>query len=494
MPAKVIVSARRRHPVILLPMLILVAAAAAVWPAHATAASAPSLRLIAAGPEITLNRHGRDVPLDLGVYVASVGGDFELHVARPDYDTPAVASQVDGRTGKILRALPAELLDGWFGLNRFIRVAFFNDAGAIVAVKHFRFCPNSFARQRIDDRGPTLSRYPVFCDWQSPFLKGMVWGIDAHWAAPTLNSGFDELGGPSLRVPEGRYTVSVRIAQPYAELFGVPPEQAEVRLNVTVISAWDREMQRAITATADARIPARAADVPTVAHPRPSTLPDLVALPAWRMEVSHRKRRDFLSFAASPWNAGPGPLVIEGFRRPGEAVMDAYQYFYDAEGDATGRAPIGTLQYDPRRGHEHWHFLQFASFQILTVSQQEVVRSRKQAFCLFPTDVIDLTVRGSNWSPWSFGLSSACGGPNALWVREDLDAGWADTYHQNVPGQSFDITRLPNGRYYVRVQVNPLGTVRETTTANNTELRLIRLGGLPGRRTVVDEPWHGIDP
>jgi hypothetical protein len=37
----------------------------------------------------------------------------------------------------------------------------------------------------------------------------------------------------------------------------------------------------------------------------------------------------------------------------------------------------------------------------------------------------------------------------------------------NLPGQSFNITNLPNGWYYARLEVNPLGALYETTTTNN---------------------------
>ena len=33
--------------------------------------------------------------------------------------------------------------------------------------------------------------------------------------------------------------------------------------------------------------------------------------------------------------------------------------------------------------------------------------------------------------------------------------GWGDTYYQYLPGQSFNITGVPNGTYYVRIVANP---------------------------------------
>jgi hypothetical protein len=90
-------------------------------------------------------------------------------------------------------------------------------------------------------------------------------------------------------------------------------------------------------------------------------------------------------------------------------------------------------------------------------------------------------------------LSTACGGPEALWVREVLPVGWGDTYYQGLPGQSFDVTDLPNGTYYVKVQANPGGHLYESNMANNVRLRKVILGGRPGHRTVRVPPWHGID-
>jgi hypothetical protein len=85
-----------------------------------------------------------------------------------------------------------------------------------------------------------------------------------------------------------------------------------------------------------------------------------------------------------------------------------------------------------------------------------------------------------------------CGGANARWVREVLHAGWADTYYQSVAGQAFDVTSLPNGKYRVFTEVNPLGLLKEKSFVNNVAVRTIVLRGKPGRRFVVQKPWLGV--
>lgn len=452
----------------------------------------PSVRLVAATPSVTLYRYGRGrVALDLGVFVASVGGDFELRVSRPAYGEPPVVAQIDPRTGEA-RPLPVALGQRWRGLRRFLEITVRNRAGDVVATRRAPFCPNSWVRQRVTDTGTAVTRYPSFCGSWFPFVRGMVWGIDDGWAVNAFAGEESEESRPqTLRLARGRYAVSIRVAAPYAELFGVSPEHAEVVLALTVRDRAGRPSHGRRAALHTHGV-ARGEAVPEVAEPDATTLPDLVALPAWSVGVNRGRKRDRLSFAASPWNAGPGPLVVEGFRRPGEDVMDAFQYFHEANGTAVGKAAVGTFEYDARRGHDHWHFLQFVRFSVVTASGREVVRSRKQAFCLAPTDAVDLTVPGAASLPHLASLGSMCGSPRSLWVRETLFAGWADTYFQSTPGQSFDVTNLPNGRYYVRVEVNPLGVLREGTVENNVADRLITLGGRPGNRRVTVAPWNGI--
>ncbi|MFF9148254.1 lysyl oxidase family protein [Streptomyces sp. NPDC055051] len=224
--------------------------------------------------------------------------------------------------------------------------------------------------------------------------------------------------------------------------------------------------------------------------------PDLRSLPAYGITISDGgfediPGKDYLAFSANVWNAGPAQLVVDGFRSPGKAKMDAYQYFYDANGKQVGYTPTGTMEWDPRPGHVHWHFTDFASYRLLKADKKEAVRSGKEAFCLANTDAVDYTVKNANWHPFNTDLSTACGQENSISVREVLDVGSGDTYTQDLPGQSFDITDLPNGTYYIQVLANPAKRLKETDLDNNSALRKVVLGGTPGKRTVT-VPAHDL--
>ena len=477
-------------------MLVAVAVASslALGAPAAYAQAEPSLRLLAAKSEVTLRRYDGVVPLELGVYVGATGGAFEIRASRADYDQPIRAAQVDPVTGDVVRTIPDARVAGWRGLGQFVGITFRNEADEVVARRRFAFCPNG-DRQRLDDAGPAVSRYPAFCRWGGPFVRGMVWGLDEGWAASAIAGGGYGIRG--LRLEAGRYTAAVRIAPFFTNLFGISEEDAMLTLAVTVKDARFAKHYAAGAAVGEApraRAARAAAAVPDTATPDPETVPDVAALPAWNLRVRNVRGRAHLMFAASPWNAGPAPLVVEGFRREGEDRMDAYQYFYDANGDAVGRAAVGDMDYDDRRGHQHWHFLQFARFSLVDVRSNEIVKSNKQAFCLVPTNAIDLTVPRAAWNEWGADLATSCGGPSALWIREVLPAGWADTYYQATPGQSLNVTNVPNGWYRVRVELNPDGRLYERTALNNVEDRLVLLRGKPGKRRVAAAPWHGITP
>lgn len=468
-------------------------AAGSASPPPAVAAEAPSVRLLGTERKVVIRPHGaRRVPLgSLGTFVAADGGELRIDVSRPSYSGWR-AAQVDGDSGAELRELPASTLDGLRGLDRFLRVEvrrLGKPNGKPLAVVARPFCPNSGGRERVDDSGPAIPRYAYGCGDAFPFVRGMAWGLDAGWATkPRLGS---------VRVAPGRYRATIRITDPYRTLFEIAGTDAETAVKLRVKRPRRHPGPNPVPIPLP-ELPGSAADAaaaplaaPVVADPDPATLPDLAALPLWNVRAQRRGKRDLIGFASSPWNAGPAPLTIEGFRQPGAEVMDAYQYFFDSSGEVVGKAPAGSMHFHRARGHHHWHFEQFARFSLVKPGGGETVRSRKQSFCIVPTDPVDMTVLGAEWLP-DLNAGSSCGGPGSIWIRENLPAGWADTYYQSVAGQAFDVTSLPNGKYRVFTEVNPLGLLKEKSFVNNVAVREIVLRGRPGARYVVQRDWLGV--
>lgn len=457
--------------------------------APAAAADPPTLRLFTTADEVTVAKDRRDqVVVDPGAWITPVGGAFEVWAGRPDYDTPVSLVQVDAVTGEVVRTLPTDLLEGWFGFKDFLHATVRDADGDLVVRTKTTFCPNAYGRSRISDEGPLMPSYPFFCGG-TPFTLGTVYGIDAGWATQALGDYY--YGSPlQFRADGRRFTVTLWIDNAWAEALRVAPADARVSVAVRVVDRGSASQGEPPVPDDLTQELASRSSVPETTSPPADALPDLVALPAWSIGTYSRRGTDLLTFNATEWNAGPGILEVEGFRERNAEEMDAFQYFLQ-DGVPAARAPVGNLAYHAE--HRHWHFEQFTRYSLIGASSGDVQISGKQSWCLANTDAIDLTRPNANWAAYGGDLFTMCGSQNAIWIREVLDVGWGDTYGQYIPGQAFDITDVPNGRYIIRVEVNPDHLILEGSMDNNVQDRLIRIRGRQGARTVTVEPWHGIE-
>ncbi|MBA3232792.1 MAG: hypothetical protein H0T17_02405 [Propionibacteriales bacterium] len=443
----------------------------------------PIASLRAATDTVTLPKYGKRVGLDLGVYLVAGDEPIDIRASRTSYAEPIAATVVTAH-GDV--PLPGGLMPDFQGAAKFFGLRLRDRDGNVVLWHKYRFCPQ-YGAVRVGPDGPDTSRYPQGCPY-NPYTLGAVYGVDEGYGIPV----FSEYGNrPALEL--GRYEAEVWMTRTYRKAFGVTYDEASVTVQVRVVKGEDC-LEKRLAGCATASVPqshnqalsgmpqspvaSRPAGraVPTV-----GSRPDLRSLPAFAIEL-HRGK--WLRFAANVWNAGPAPLVVDGFRRSGEDVMDAYQYFYDTDGNQVGYAPAGAMEWDERDGHTHWHFRDFARYRLLDKDKNHVVRSRKEAFCLANTDAVDYTVPGANWRPENTDLRTSCGSHSALSVREVLDAGSGDTYYQYVAGQSFDVSDLPNGTYFVAVEANPHGVLYEAATDNNVSYRKVILKGTAGHRLV----------
>ncbi|GAB1689451.1 lysyl oxidase family protein [Krasilnikovia sp. M28-CT-15] len=548
------ISRRARTRLLVAGAVTTAVAAAAAGVGVATAATdPPALTFMAATPNVTAERHifgdSSYFTVDLGVNLIAGKNPFEVRASRKSYADPIVAQQFVTEKGKTKAVnLPKGMVTDFLGLKNFATITVKDSAGKQIKQYQQDFCPNGYETHRTRPDAPAESPYPRDCNGSNPFTLGAVWGIQAGWNAPVASEGYrGETGSSPLDLPVGDYAVTVELNKAYRDFFKIPAKSTSVQLAMKVVeikesdggdgpgpvpsgaprltakdarAAKARADQAAAAAPGDEhsvhggegveskqiagylpafRPPAKApqAAMATTAQAPKGPRPDLRSLPAWGISLEEGTDGNpdgkwYINFGATVWNAGPSTLLVDGFRRTGTELMDAYQYFFDAKGKQVGSAKAGTMEWDNREGHKHWHFTDFAQYNLLKADKKLAVKSGKEAFCLANTDAVDYTVPNAKWRPENTDLSTACGGNTAVAVREVLDSGNGDTYSQARPGQSFEVTDLPNGTYYIEVKANPANKLAEASTTNNTSLRKVILGGTPKARTLTVPPVNGI--
>lgn len=420
--------------------------------------------------------------LDLGVYAAAGKEPFEIRAVRRSYSEPIEATRVSADGNSVL---PTGLVNGFDGLTNFATVKLIDSRGHAALSKTVNFCPNG-AAQRIKKDAPIDPYYPDECGG-NVYSLGAVWGIQRGYAVPLLGEdAFLDSSKTPLPNP-GRYRAEIKVSPAWVQALGIPSRSASVTMQVKVVKGKnEEELRHAESAntrilTAPTRPSARALSTESIPSDAPK--PDLRALPAWSIGSDG----DNVVFAATVWNGGSSPLLVDGFRRRGADIMDAYQYVIDSTGKQVGYQNVGTMQWDPREEHHHWHFKDFARYSLVDKNKRQLFVSKKEAFCLANTDAVDYTVEGADWHPYNTDLSTACGEHTALAVREVLASGSGDTYEQFRPGQSLSLKGRPNGTYYVKVEANPSRKLQESDLTNNVSYRKITVGGKPGHRTVTAE-------
>ena len=430
--------------------------------------------------------HGR-VFSDFGVRVTAPTASFELWSNRPSYDEP-IQTEWRAADGTLIRQLADGTMSDFSGMPYFLQLTVSRVSdGVVVRQRSQTACLNGRS-QRIDPDAPARSPYPQGCPW-NPYTLGSVMGIQQGHA---VNVG--DMWGRPMRLEPGRYDVTSAIAPAYAEMFGIAPADATrtTRLLVTDVRARSRARlatAKASTApAAETASPAARAPVAAAAGEVPETQPDLRSLPAFGAKLNGNGT--MLRFSATVWNGGDSPMVVDGFRNADADHLDAYQYFFDAEGNETGHQLVGQMHWHADN-HNHWHFEDFAQYSLLGADQTEVVRSTKQSFCLANTDAVDYTRPGADWNPSNTDLASECGEQDAVSVREVLSAGSGDTDTQYRAGQAFPIKNLPNGVYWIKVAANPFANLVESDSTNNDSLRKVGIGGTPTNRWVKS-PQVGI--
>lgn len=450
-------------------------------------------------------KDGRFSYLDLRVRAVAGAGDLEVRSNRPatdPYDGPITTTWTLGEQSG---TFGSDLQPDFSGLPGLLEVSFRDaDGDPVGRTRSVATCLNGDA-ERIQPEGAATNAYPWGCPY-NPYTLGSVQGVQDGYASRLW-------AATRTRLPVGSYTATVAVGDRYVAAWGLDPEESHVDVPLTIRKSDDRgpdwrmgwgDQQARAGATATggsdaAARPAAAEPAPRAAAdlPEGTPMPDLRSLPAFEIGLNGKGTQ--MSFAANVWNAGNSPLVVDGFRTADEDVMAAYQYFFDTDGEQVAYQSVEDSGfYWHAENHNHWHFEDFARYQLLDADKQVVRDSGKVSFCLANTDAVDYTVDGADWRPENTDLATACGSRGSLSVREVLSAGSGDTYAQYRAGQAFGgIKKLADGTYYVRVSANPNDALVESDTTNNQVDRKVTLRTRPdGRRVVraekvglIDEAW-----
>jgi hypothetical protein len=215
-------------------------------------------------------------------------------------------------------------------------------------------------------------------------------------------------------------------------------------------------------------------------------LPDIAPAPPLNLELSKEKGRRLLRFSTLLENVGDGDFVLRASR-----VVGDWQVFQDVQYSTSGAKPYLT----PAQlvwggdGHNHWHVRRVAINRLLPMKDGKPVAGAKGwpaakiGFCYYDgLRQADDAAQDPVYSRFSCGSSTS-----DTAIGMGLSWGWSDLYPFMLPGQSVDVTDVPDGRYRLLVEVDDQKWFHEASRRNNVTWTDLTLATTPnGARLIRD--------
>lgn len=178
---------------------------------------------------------------------------------------------------------------------------------------------------------------------------------------------------------------------------------------------------------------------------------------------------DLVRFGVRTTNVGPVPLMLGD-----PACPDCL----DEPGAICGNPQFHC---SPAGGHDHPHYTDYARYELIDDADGVVATGGKLGFCLLddrcPAGVPEIFTCDFQ------GLSPQC----------------SDYYNPELGCQYIDVTGVPDGRYRIRVTLDPLALITEEDEENNVALASVSIARgpqpdeeLPGK-FVVFNPTRGFE-
>jgi hypothetical protein len=203
-------------------------------------------------------------------------------------------------------------------------------------------------------------------------------------------------------------------------------------------------------------------------------LPDLAMAKLRHIGTKRIDGRRLLRFSAIIVNVGEGPFELRSRRATKRSRWSTRQVIHDdAGGSRSVATPSVRLMY-AGDGHNHWHVKDLEQYRLVPLRSAGGSRiGQKVGFCFFDNYEYRLSLPDAPEAP-VYG-HGACGTRDSVGLRNGLSVGWGDIYHRSLPGQSIDITGVPDGTYRLWATADQADVFWESNDANNTTWADLRI-------------------
>jgi len=196
------------------------------------------------------------------------------------------------------------------------------------------------------------------------------------------------------------------------------------------------------------------------------------------------KGKWLLSYSSILVNIGKGDFILRAKRTDG--VWHVEQDIpYSKSGAKVITVPAKLVWAGD--GHHHWHIARIATDRLVRLHASGRARDAgglidaKTGFCFYDfSRQLDSGPAKPRYPRGSCGKS-----PEDNDVAMGLSHGWADVYNYGLPGQSVDVTKVPDGRYRLFARADEQHWFRQRRYDNDLTWIDIRLGTTATRKRTV---------